>query len=243
MQMRLVRRGGLIGVAAAAALLVGAMPASAAPGDGSAYVADVGVTLLGQPAVKVGPLSPSHTDGPTDAQLASIDVPGVVSAGLVTSSAKRDDATGIVHSSANLTDVKVALAALGSVKAIDVDCEATQAGTTGKTSLVGVKLAGVKVDANPAPNTVISLPLVTIVFNEQIKNNDGSLTVNGVHVKLNALLGKGDVVLGSATCGPAAPPVPLASGAGLWIGLGLVGLVAVPVGVTVLRRRQASAAV
>jgi hypothetical protein len=243
MQKRLVRRGGVIGVIAAAALLLGAMPASAAPGDGSAYVADVAVTLLGAPAVKVGPLAPSNTDGPTSAQLASINVPGVVSAGLVTSASNRDDATGIVHSEAKLADVKLTLAALGTVKAITVTCDATQAGKTGSTSLVDVKLLGINVAVNPAPNTVIALPLVSITFNEQISNQDGSLTVNGVHVRLNALLGKGDVVLGSATCGPAAPPVPLASGAGLWIGLGLVGLAAIPVGITVIRKRQTPAAV
>ncbi|WP_436497030.1 choice-of-anchor P family protein [Actinokineospora sp. HUAS TT18] len=243
MQMRLARRGAAIGVAAAAALLLGATPASAAPGDGSAYVADVAVTLLGAPAVKVGPLAPSKTSGPTSAQLASINVPGIVSAGLVTSSATRDDATGVVHSKATLADVGLTLAGLGTIKAINVDCDASQAGIVGSTQLVDVKLLGVSVPVNPAPNTVITLPLVTITFNEQIDNADGGKTVNGVHVKLNILLGAGDVVLGSATCGPAAPPIPLASGAGLWIGLGIVGLAAIPVGITVIRKRQRPAAV
>ncbi len=95
--------------------------------------------------------------------------------------------------------------------------------------------------ANPAPNTKISLlGLATITFNEQIQNADGSLTVNAVHITLNALVGQGDVVLASATCGPAAPPVPLASGAGLWLGLGLLGLAAIPVGGMVLRKRRAA---
>ncbi|HVK19806.1 MAG TPA: choice-of-anchor P family protein [Actinokineospora sp.] len=244
-----VRRGGVVGLMAAAALLVGALPASAAPGDGSAYVASANLTLLGSPAVNVAPLAPSNTDGPTDASLASISIPGVVSAGIVTSQAIRDDATGAVHAEANLANVGLTLANLGTIGAINVDCDATQAGNVGSTTLANVQLAGVVVPVNPSPNTTISVPpgpipppLVTIIFNEQINNPDGSLTVNGVHITLNALLGTGDVILAHAQCGPAAPPIPMASGAGLWIGLGLLGAAAIPVGITVLRRHRVTAA-
>ena len=47
MRLRIVRRGGVLGLAAVAALLAGIAPASAAPGDGSAYGVQVDVTLLG----------------------------------------------------------------------------------------------------------------------------------------------------------------------------------------------------
>jgi hypothetical protein len=245
MQKHLVRRGGVVGLMAAAALLAGVLPASAAPGDGSAYVASVNLTLLGSPAAVVAPLAPTNTDGPTDAQLVSISVPSVVSAGLVSSQSIRDDETGAVHAEANLADVNLALANLGTIGAINVDCDATQAGNVGTTSLVNVNLAGVVVPVNPAPNTVIAVPpgpipppLLSITFNEQIPNPDGSLTVNGVHIVLNALLGTGDVILGHTQCGPAAPPIPMASGAGLWIGLGLLGAVAIPVGFSVIRKRR-----
>lgn len=59
-------------------------------------------------------------------------------------------------------------------------------------------------------------------------------------MKLNPLVGKGDIVLAQAKCGPAAPPVPMASGAGLWLGLGLLGLAAIPIGGMVLRKRRAA---
>jgi hypothetical protein len=245
MHKHMVRRGGVVGLMAAAALFAGALPASAAPGDGSAYVASVNVTLLGAPAISVGPLAPSNTDGPTSANLVSIGVPGVVSAGVVTSEATRDDATGVVHAAASLADVNIGLAGLGTVGAIQVVCDATQAGVTGSTSLANVNLLGVSIPVNPAPNTGINVPagpipppLVSIIFNEQIANPDGSLTVNGIHIKLNALIGTGDVILGHAQCGPAAPPIPMASGAGLWIGLGLLGAAAIPVGITVIRKRR-----
>lgn len=242
MRGRFVRRGGAIGAVVAASLLVGALPAAAEPGDGSAYVAKVAVTLLGQPAVDIGPLAPSNTDGPTSAELASVDAAGLVTAGLVSSESLLNEETGEVHTEANLADVGIALGGLtGSIEAVTATCDATQAGVVGATTLAGVDIPGVSVDANPPPNTTVDLLLAKIVFNEQIQNQDGSMTVNAVHITLNAGLGSGDVILGQARCGPAAPPVPLASGAGLWLGLGLLGLVAIPVTGVVLHRRRAAA--
>lgn len=244
MRMRSVCRGGALGAVVAASLVIGAMPASAAPGDGSAFVANVAVTLLGQPAVDVGPLAPSNTNGPTSASLANINVAGLVTAGIVTSEAELNEETGEVHAQADLADVGVALGALGGqISAVNATCDATDAGTTGSSTLAGVSLPGVSVPVNPAPNTTIDLLLAKIIFNEQIEGQDGSLTVNAVHVKLNALVGTGDVILAQAKCGPAAPPVPLASGAGLWLGLGLVGLAAIPVGGMMIRKHRTSTAV
>lgn len=239
MRRRFVRRGGAIGAVVAAALVLGAMPASAAPGDGSAYAAKVAVTLLGAPAVNVGPLAPSNTGGPTEANLASVNAGGLVTAGVVTSSATLNPDTGIVHAQADIANVGIGLAALkGTIGAVNATCDATQAGVTGASTLADVKIPGVSVGANPGPNTTINLPLVKIVFNEQITGGDGSLTVNAVHIYLNALVGTGDIVLAQAKCGPAAPPVPLASGAGLWLGLGLLAMVAIPAGAVVIRKRR-----
>ncbi|HEY0450656.1 choice-of-anchor P family protein [Actinophytocola sp.] len=243
MRMRSVRRGGALGAVVAASLILGAMPASAAPGDGSAFAAKVSVTLLGQPAANVGPLAPSNTNGPTSASVASINAAGLVTAGLVTSKAELNEETGEVHAQADLANVGIALGALsGKISAVNATCDATQAGTKGSSTLAGVSLPGVSVPVNPAPNTTIDLVLAKIIFNEQISGPDGSLTVNAVHVKLNALVGKGDVILAQAKCGPAAPPVPLASGLGLWVGLGLVGLAAIPVGGMVIRKRRTATA-
>ncbi|MBM7772356.1 hypothetical protein JOD54_002560 [Actinokineospora baliensis] len=243
MYQRWLRRACATGVIAAVAVLAGATPAAAAPGDGSAYVASSELALLGQTTAKVGPLAPSSTEGVTSAQLASLDVDGVATAGLVTSAASRDDHTGVVHAEASLADVSVLLSELGDVGAINVACDATQAGVTGSTTLAGVELSVADVPVEPAPNTTIGVPgVATLVLNEQIRHADGSLTVNGIHLRLNALVGEGDLVLGSATCGVAAPPMPMASGAGLWAGLALLALVAVPVGVTAIRRRRVDTA-
>lgn len=237
MRMRFVRRGGAIGAVVAASLVIGAMPASAAPGDGSAYAAKVAVTLLGAAAVNVGPLSPASTAGPTTANLASINVPGIVSTGAATTNATLNEETGVVHADAQIAGVTIAPALIGGqIGTVTAVCDATQAGTTGSTTLAGVNIPGVSVSANPAPNTTVNLLNVKIVFNEQT-TVDGSLTVNAVHIYLNALVGSGDVILAQAKCGPAAPPVPLASGLGLWIGLGLLGIAAVPAAVMIRKRR------
>lgn len=255
MKSSLARRGGLLAAVVASFVLAGAAPASAAPGDGSAYGVKVDVTLLGQPAVHVGPLAAANTAGPTTSTLASATVPGVLTAGVIATEAKRDDNSGAVTAKATTANVGLPLlkTALGDVgiKTVEAVCTATQAGVKGSSTLADAKLGSVgTVDANPAPNTqvkvaIAGINIATVILNEQIKNDDGSLTVNAIHVKLLGgvvgSLGSGDVIVSSATCGPAAPPMPLASGAGLWIGLGLLGAVAVPVGTRIYRRRSAQA--
>jgi hypothetical protein len=199
------------------------------------------VQLLGAAAVNVGPVAASNTDGPTTASVASVSAASILTAGVATSSATLDEATGVVHAQADIANVGIGLAALtGTIGAVNATCDATQAGVTGSSTLANVAIPGVSVGANPAPNTTINLPLVKIVFNEQIKGDDGSLTVNAVHIYLNALVGTGDIILAQAKCGPAAPPVPLASGVGLWLGLGLLVLVAVPAGLVIRKRRAAA---
>jgi len=248
----LLRRGGLLAAVVASVALAGAAPASAAPGDGSAYGVKVDVKLLGLDAVKAGPLAEAKTAGPTTNSLAKANLTGILTAGAINTEAKRDDNSGAVTAKASTADVGLPLlkGALGDVgvKVVEATCTATQKGVQGATNLVGANLGSAgAVDATPAPNTQVKVGLgnanvATIILNEQIKNGDGSLTVNAIHVKLlgDALapLGSGDVIVSSATCGPAGLPVPLASGAGLWIGLGLLGAVAVPVGIRVVRRRR-----
>jgi hypothetical protein len=255
MKSSLVRRGGLLAAVVASVVLAGAAPASAAPGDGSAYGVKVDVKLLGQNAVKAGPFAAANTAGPTSGSLAKVDLTGVLTAGAINTAAERDENSGAVTAKASTADVGLPLlkAALGNVgiKLVEAVCTATQKGVEGSTKLVGANLGSVgAVDAAPAANTQIkvglgALNVATIILNEQVKNADGSLTVNAVHVKLLGeglkALGSGDVIVSSATCGPAAPPMPLASGAGLWIGLGLLGAVALPVGTRIFRRRSARA--
>jgi hypothetical protein len=242
---------GLAGVIAIAALLVGAAPASAAPGDASAYGARLNVTLLGHPAVNAEPFAAANANGPTQNTFAGVDLTGILKTGVINASASRDEKSGGVYSRASTADVRVDLLAkvTGKISAelVEAECTATQKGLVGKSKLVGVNLGKLgQVNADPAANTVIDVQLAGIkiaevIFNEQIRNNDGSLTVNAIHVKLLqgrlGSIGTGDVIISSATCGPAGLPIPMASGAGLWIGLGLLGVAAAPVAFVALRRR------
>ncbi|MGZ3148141.1 choice-of-anchor P family protein [Lentzea chajnantorensis] len=251
------RLTGLAGVAAIAALLAGAAPASAAPGDASAHGAKLTVTLLGSPAVNAEPFAAASANGPTQNTFLGVDLTGILKTGVINASASRDERSGGVSSRASTADVRVDLLSgvTGKVSAelVEAECAATQKGLAGKAKLTGVDLGELgQVNADPAPNTVLDVALAgvkvaEVVFNEQLKNADGSLTVNAIHIRLLqgvlGSIGTGDVIISSATCGPAGLPIPMASGAGLWIGLGLLGVVAVPVAFVALRRRASLTAV
>ncbi|MFD9736322.1 choice-of-anchor P family protein [Umezawaea sp. NPDC059074] len=250
----LTRRGGLAVLAAVAALLLGAAPASAAPGDASATGVKLALSLLGSKAASAGPFAAADANGPTTNTFVSVELPEVLKTGAVNTSASRDDKTGGVYAKASTADVKLDLlkSVTGgiSLALAEADCEATQKGLSGKAKLVGADLGKLGVvTTDPAPDTEVDVELVgvdiaRITFNEQVHNADGSLTVNAVHLRLVGgvlgSIGTGDVVLSSATCGPAGLPIPLASGAGLWIGLGLLAVSAVPVGVVAIRRHRST---
>lgn len=196
MKKHLLRRGGMLAAVVASIALAGAVPASAAPGDGSAYGVNVDVKLLGASAVKLGPLAAANTDGPTSNSTVSANAAGILTAGVINTSAVRDDNSGAVTAKASTADVGLPLlkAALGNVgiKAVEAVCTATQEGVKGSSTLVGADLGSVgDIDSNPAPNTQIKVGLgpvnvATLILNEQIKNKDGSLTVNALHLKLLA---------------------------------------------------------
>ena len=255
MRVRMTRRAAVAALVAVAVLVVGAAPASAAPGDASAHGAELDLSLLGRDAVSAGPFAAVHADGPTTGTFAAVELPDVLHAGVVTTSASRDDKTGAAASWASTADVRLDLldTVTGGVSAelVEAQCAATQKGLMGKARFVGLDLDRLgEVDAEPAPNTALDvdpLGIARVVLNEQVRNADGSLTVNAVHVTLlggvPGSLGSGDLVVSSATCGPAGLPIPMASGAGLWLGLGLLGLVALPAGAVVLLRQRGTAAV
>lgn len=252
MRMRIVRRGGLVAMAAAVALLAGTAPAWAAAGDGSAYGLTVDVKLLGADAVKAGPFAAATTDGSPKNTFAGVNLPGIAKTGVINAAARRDEDSGQVDASASTVDARIdVLKALGapiSADVVEARCTATQEGEQGSSKLAGVNLGALgKAAVQPAPNTVVAagalgLNVATIVLNEQLHNPDGSLTVNAIHIRLLGgglrQVGSGDIVISSATCGPAGLPIPMASGIGLWIGLGLVGLAAIPATMIVLRRRR-----
>lgn len=242
------RRTAAVGAATAALVLGIAGPAAAA--EASSYGVDVDVTVVGSPAVDVGPLVVS-TVGDSPNTAVSVTAGALLSSGTVTTTATADDATGGFASTATVEDLGIDIAALGiTADTVAATCTAVQGGNTGTVTLTGLaaSLAGldIAIPGTIGPNTQVSIAvglieIGTLTLNEQISNADGGLTVNAIHLRLlGGVLGSiatGDVVVSSATCGPAVLPVPIASGAGLVLGLGLVGVTAGSI-YAVRRRRR-----
>ncbi len=103
---------------------------------------------------------------------------------------------------------------------LHVECSATETSVSGSTSFTNSFIAKATdsdgeplpseteaIPANPPPNYTRSGVITnvgdvfTAVFNEQIINPDGSLTVNAVHMYLFGPVAVGDMVKGQVTCG------------------------------------------
>jgi hypothetical protein len=244
---RKVRRTAAVGIAAGALVLGIAGPAAAA--QASSFGLSLNVTVVGSPAVVVAPVIPSSV-GDSPHTVVGVAANPLVTTGVINTSATADANTGGFDSFASVDDLAANIGVLAvGADVISATCTATQAGVTGTSVLTGLAatLAGlpIAIGAATTPNTVVSInvglvQVATLTLNEQIQNNDGGLTVNALHLHLlGGVLGSiatGDLIVASATCGPAELPTPLASGAGLVIGLGLVGVTTAGI-VTVRRRR------
>ncbi|WP_062431213.1 choice-of-anchor P family protein [Herbidospora daliensis] len=219
-------------------LLMGMVSTSHARSDGvNAYGASISLPL----GIGFGPAPVADLGNPT-ATLASITV-GTVSTGAVSAEVEQNTTVGTEAARASVDGLSATLLGIGfSAGTIQSECTATTGlPTTGSTLLANAQVLGTTLTNNPAPNTTLLfpplLPLIEVRLNEQISNPDGSLTVHGMRVR--ALAGVGDVILSSSTCGPATldppNPVPLASGAGLYLALGLA---AAGGGTLLMRRRR-----
>ncbi|WP_062355714.1 choice-of-anchor P family protein [Herbidospora yilanensis] len=203
----------------------------------NAYGASIALPL----GLDFGPAPVADLGNPT-ATVASVNV-GTVSTGVVAVEVEQNTTVGTESARASVDGLSATLLGVGfSAGAVRAECTAaTGVPTTGSTVIADGEVLGTTLNNNPAPNTTLLfpplLPVIEVRLNEQISNPDGSLTVHGMRVR--ALSGVGDVILSSATCGPATldPPneAPLASGAGLYLALGLA---AAGGGAMLLRRRR-----
>ena len=107
---------------------------------------------------------------------------------------------------------------------LHVECTASATAVTGTTKFVNATLATTTdaggspkdqepVPDNPPPNYTRSGVITnvgdvfTVVYNQQVVNPDGSLTVNAVHTYLFGPTAVGEMVKGSATCGVTPSPL------------------------------------
>lgn len=218
------RRGariiGVVGLTAAIAVSLAA-PASAAPNDTSSF----GVKCGG--VVKCGPFAASaFPGGPASNSLATVNVAGLVSTGLINTSANSNGAN------ASVNQVNVILTSLATLTATTVSsqCSITDTGgVTGSSSIVGgqiVIIGGTPITlaTAPAPNTtVLGLTgIASVVLNRQSTDTTtGALTVDAIFI---TLLNGQTVTIASSTCTPTGTGVPMASGTGLLLGGGMLGM-------------------
>ena len=213
---------GLLAAAGLAAVLVPASPSHAAEVSPSAYVAKASIKLLGSQPVTAGPLAYANSSSPR-ASVASIPVLRLASVGVGQSTVGDDYGTGAQVATATVAKLKAALAGLDVVAGVSLNAKVVTArctavpgeGLTGTTRIVGGTLGAISLPMSPGANWALRIPspvlgepsLGTLVLNEQIPNPDGSLTVYGAHLKLNAVkdlgLASADLVVAAATCGPA----------------------------------------
>ncbi|WP_406642572.1 choice-of-anchor P family protein [Amycolatopsis sp. WGS_07] len=225
-------RGRTVAVAVPALALLAAAVAPPAFADapaGSAYGASASVSLLpgvlGDKGITVdtGKIAPSSTAGPESAEVVNVPLKGLVTAKAISSSAKQDGSNGPVDAKASIVDAALPVLAplAGSTpkaRVISSECKSTPDGITASSELAGLDLGKIgKIPVSTKPNQKLGIDgVVQVIVNEQVKHSDGSLTVNALHIKLlggdvTGALGKGDIVLASATCAkvagnPTTPP-------------------------------------
>ncbi|MDI3387696.1 choice-of-anchor P family protein [Streptomyces sp. B-S-A8] len=206
-KMGVAGRAALGAVFAASLVATTAGTAHAASGESSAY----GVKAKLGPVTVPETVKAAYPGGPPSAYLARVAIPGVGSINAVNATATGSSTTGVTKSTARTAKaaVNLKLATVGA-DAIGARCDAKPGSApkgaarivngTVRTALGGVAL---RLPVNPGPNTRLTLPagLGSITLNEQIRNADGSLTVNALHVRVAASSPlRGDLVVASATC-------------------------------------------
>jgi uncharacterized repeat protein (TIGR01451 family) len=149
--------------------------------------------------ISVGPVPTVSQNGPgaSSTTLASISVPAVLTASTLTvSSAVGPDVS--VTSTATVAQLSI-LGGTISATAIRSTCTANAGGVSGSTTIARLVIAGqVQTNVTPAPNTTINvLGVGTVVLNEQVQPQSGSITVNALHVHL--LTGV-DIIVAQSAC-------------------------------------------
>jgi hypothetical protein len=228
-RVRIVRLLGAMAMSAGAFALA-AGPSSAEVGSvtGSAVGARGSVTIFGgnpitlapTPSVMLPPTGGNESDTAPSANLQAGPAHILETGTLNVSTQGTTGAGGSVTSSASAANVGPA-DATATADSVSSTCTASETGASGSATITngqvvtstdanGTPVTTEPVPANPAPNTTIHGTINTVndtfdaVFNEQVTNPDGSITVTGYHLKLLGPTAVGDVFVAQSTCGVAA---------------------------------------
>ena len=224
--MRL-RRHGVVAIAVLGLMATAVVPASAERGNGGlggaakagAFALDVDVDVLNALPLDVGPLARlrlSGDAGPRYANVLKAEVPPLIEA-LVLATGAQTKVTKEVYSKASARVATVKLKLLGEllIKLVKSECEVSSDTVKVASDLVfadGSVLNGLVAADMLAlaarPNSRLSVPLVgDLILNEQkieknssAKGSQVTVTVNALHLALDGILGKGDVVVSQSVC-------------------------------------------
>jgi hypothetical protein len=177
---------------------------------GRAYGLTATATLLGLPLVNVAPTPDtgaiSTTSSSTTTTPCVAALSGLVSAHVLCANVTTVAFPGKSTASASVADASVGITTLPTITLTLVKSTSTTtcAGSTGTTTIAYLKVGTTVVIAVPttvAPNTTVTVGAVSLVLNEQIPFTvpDTGLTVNAIHVKVNALgLATTNIVIASS---------------------------------------------
>ncbi|MGI9121128.1 MAG: hypothetical protein ACR2G7_13585 [Acidimicrobiales bacterium] len=196
--------------------------------SGGAYGFYTNVSLFGGPSVPMGP-SPEVTmpEGGSATPVAASEPKAIAQYGPATifSSNTLDVRTqgtaGSVTSSATVQNVNASMNEVFTAATASSTCTADASGASGSAKIAGGKLTVslgpdldetatddtvVDVPADPAPNTAIEGKIENVgdsfryVFNEQIMEDEGSITVNAGHLYLLGPIALGEAIVGQSRC-------------------------------------------
>ena len=217
--------GGLLGAGEPASAAV-----SAVKGSAYGYSANIQLFGTQQPPAGPAPVATLASNASNSPQTASAAT-GSVAYGPATffSSGQLDVSTqgatgaaGSVTSSTNIANVNTSQSEAFTATNVASSCNATGSGVSGSTTITGGTLetdsgdgttahppVTVNVPANPTPNTTFEghvhvngvIDTFTYVFNEQVVNADGSITVYAAHEYLHGPSATGDLFIGKSECG------------------------------------------
>ena len=177
---------------------------------GRAYALAAKASLAGIQLVNVGPLPDTGHISTTSTTTTSVpcvaSLSGLVSGHALCAKVATTAFPGKSVATASVDDTTVGIPGLPviTLKTIQSGSTTTCAGSSGTTTIAFLKVGGTVVISEPtnvAPNTALNVGVVKLVLNEQVafSTPDDGLTVNAVHIKVDALgLAKTDVVLASS---------------------------------------------
>jgi hypothetical protein len=190
---------------ATAAVPAGAAPARATGGPDASYA--YGIAAEGLVTI---PRIPEVTSESRPFTKSVVSIPGNP---LVRLSVLRARAVP-GHADASVVDLKIAKAAISpdavlTAKLISARCD----DGVGSSRLVDVRLAGHAIQAGASPNSRVTVPIaglggVQVTINKQVRDPDGTLTVTGLELAVEALGRSQTVDVSSATCAGGEAPRP-----------------------------------